>query len=173
MIRPCGCLFCCKPLPRPHISVRSFVSCNIVNCVKPAHGSDKFRSPSMFQYADGLRALGLPRPRAHPRATTFPPVASILATASALSAGPPASHSTLSVLTITGGSARDLRCEHRWGSPLRGSDCALSRVRSEYDGPVTQSAGTPEPGFPGPHLRSSGARFWPWMCHHTWESTVS
>ena len=46
--------------------------------------------------------------------------------------------------------------------PLRRPDCTLSRLHflllwlHEYDRPVTQSIATPEPGFPGHHLGSSG-----------------
>ena len=124
--------------------------------------------------AYGLRALRLTKPRAHPGATTFPPVGAFSKLASATFWRP--THfpwRLFAVPTITGGHARSWQCEDRHTQPLRKPDCTLSRLHSrEYDRPVTQSWATPEPRCPGPHLRSSVNSLRPWVCHHTREPTV-
>ena len=58
--------------------------------------------------------------------------------------------------------------------PFRRPDCTLSRLHTskEYDRQVTQSIGTPEPGFCEPHPRSSRSSLRPWLCHPTLEPTV-
>ena len=68
----------------------------------------------------------------------------------------------------------------RFSLPFRRPDCTLSRfrfssLRREYDRLVIWSIATPEQGFPGHHLRSSGLPLYslrPWMCRHTREPTV-
>ena len=77
---------------------------------------------------------------AHPGANTFPSVCGLTTTSFT---DPSASRNTFSVSTITDGNAQAGAAAHF--PPLRWPDCTLSRLRAEYDRPVTQSIATPEP----------------------------
>ena len=111
------------------------------------------------------RTLGPTSKRTQVRPNFHP--SSILTTVSPLLTGPPASHSTFAVPSITGDYLRTMGPESFSSKSFRRPDSTLSRLHT-----VTQSIATPEPDCPGLHSTSSRSSPRPWTCHHTWERTV-